>query len=204
MVRLRFRCHDYTPSPPPPTGFGSHTPELSSSLRSSFRCRRRPIPCRPLTLYLQSCVASPWRPCRVPSMRPICRSAPGCHALAMIALPEPSCRLLCPVLCAIGRCAFMTYLLSCAVLIVEPEPLSRTVCCCILHNGAMLPMFVFRESSLFPERSGLTYGMECHGWRSMDRMKDRDGLKSIISLGHGQSRGAGRSWLLDESDKPKG
>ena len=50
-----------------------------------------------------------------------------CHALAMIALPEPSCRVLCPVLCAIGRCAFMTYLLSCAVLIVEPEPLSRAL-----------------------------------------------------------------------------
>jgi hypothetical protein len=39
----------------------------------------------------------------------------------------------------------------------------------------------------------------------MDAMKDRDGLKSTISLGHGsQSKGTGRSWLLGESDKPHG
>lgn len=33
-------------------------------------------------------------------------------------------------------------------------------------------------------------------------MKDRDGLKSTISFGHAQSKGTGRSLLLDESDKP--
>ena len=33
-------------------------------------------------------------------------------------------------------------------------------------------------------------------------MKDRDGLKSTIPSGHGQSKGTGRSSLLDESDKP--
>jgi hypothetical protein len=36
-------------------------------------------------------------------------------------------------------------------------------------------------------------------------MKDRDGLKSTNSLGHGQeSTGAGRSRLPDESGKPHG
>ncbi|MFH1243600.1 MAG: hypothetical protein V1689_14750 [Pseudomonadota bacterium] len=35
-------------------------------------------------------------------------------------------------------------------------------------------------------------------------MKDRDGLKSIISLEHGQNKGTGRSWLLGESGKLHG
>ncbi|MFZ4439734.1 MAG: hypothetical protein ACOYOS_15005 [Syntrophales bacterium] len=35
-------------------------------------------------------------------------------------------------------------------------------------------------------------------------MKDRDGLKSAISCGHGQRKGKRRSLLLDESDKPHG
>jgi hypothetical protein len=32
-------------------------------------------------------------------------------------------------------------------------------------------------------------------------MKDRDGLNSTISCGHGESRGLGRSLLLGESEK---
>ena len=40
--------------------------------------------------------------------------------------------------------------------------------------------------------------------RSKYTMMDRDGLKSTISLGHGQGRGMGGSLVLGESDKPHG
>jgi hypothetical protein len=41
--------------------------------------------------------------------------------------------------------------------------------------------------------------------KQKDTMKDREGLKSTISSGHGEgSRGAGRSFILDESDKYHG
>lgn len=56
------------------------------------------------------------------------------------------------------------------------------------------------KSSLFPEER-IYGGNGGAGWRSMDRMKDREGLKSTISFGHGQSRGACRSLLLGQSDK---
>ena len=63
---------------------------------------------------------------------------------------------------------------------------------------------VRRSKMVVLEDLGTTHGRRktISYWQQKDTMKDREGLKSTIPSGHGQSKGTGRSLFLDESDKP--